>query len=123
MSTMLMPIICLIFIFFFFNDTATTEIYTLSLHDALPISLEIAVERPDQSTDTGLGCAVLIGEGVELVNQTLGMDPAQAVLTDVELPGIVADNHGVGQEAVRLDAAPQRSLGGDQHRIGVDLQS
>src|SRR5256885_6513308 len=26
-----------IFIFFFFNDTATTEIYTLSLHDALPI--------------------------------------------------------------------------------------
>src|SRR2546427_8551935 len=27
-----------IHIFFFFNDTATTEIYTLSLHDALPIS-------------------------------------------------------------------------------------
>src|SRR5256885_9845512 len=26
-----------IFFFFFFNDTATTEIYTLSLHDALPI--------------------------------------------------------------------------------------
>src|SRR5256886_12404262 len=26
------------FMFFFFNDTATTEIYTLSLHDALPIS-------------------------------------------------------------------------------------
>src|SRR3712207_7497625 len=29
------------FIFFFFNDTATTEIYTLSLHDALPIFLEV----------------------------------------------------------------------------------
>src|SRR5262244_4517222 len=28
----------LFFLFFFFNDTATTEIYTLSLHDALPIS-------------------------------------------------------------------------------------
>src|SRR6266850_7548380 len=26
------------YVFFFFNDTATTEIYTLSLHDALPIS-------------------------------------------------------------------------------------
>jgi len=26
-----------LFFFFFFNDTATTEIYTLSLHDALPI--------------------------------------------------------------------------------------
>src|SRR3712207_9378471 len=29
----------MICIFFFFNDTATTEIYTLSLHDALPISI------------------------------------------------------------------------------------
>src|SRR2546430_16627761 len=29
----------LTFTFFFFNDTATTEIYTLSLHDALPISV------------------------------------------------------------------------------------
>src|SRR3989337_4044573 len=28
---------CILFLFFFFNDTATTEIYTLSLHDALPI--------------------------------------------------------------------------------------
>src|SRR5438309_12035613 len=31
------------FFFFFFNDTATTEIYTLSLHDALPISRADAV--------------------------------------------------------------------------------
>src|SRR5256885_8191980 len=30
-------LLVLSFIFFFFNDTATTEIYTLSLHDALPI--------------------------------------------------------------------------------------
>src|SRR5256885_16858788 len=29
---------------FFFNDTATTEIYTLSLHDALPISLDVTEE-------------------------------------------------------------------------------
>ena len=29
-------VVC-VFFFFFFNDTATTEIYTLSLHDALPI--------------------------------------------------------------------------------------
>src|SRR5256885_9021063 len=33
-----MPALPFLF-FFFFNDTATTEIYTLSLHDALPISL------------------------------------------------------------------------------------
>src|SRR3712207_8185821 len=31
----------MIICFFFFNDTATTEIYTLSLHDALPISNKI----------------------------------------------------------------------------------
>src|SRR3989442_74638 len=31
------------FLFFFFNDTATTEIYTLSLHDALPISYNARV--------------------------------------------------------------------------------
>src|SRR5256885_15102341 len=31
--------------FFFFNDTATTEIYTLSLHDALPISCRRARSR------------------------------------------------------------------------------
>src|SRR2546430_12860637 len=30
--------VVIFFFFFFFNDTATTEIYTLSLHDALPIS-------------------------------------------------------------------------------------
>src|SRR5256885_10910420 len=33
-------------IFFFFNDTATTEIYTLSLHDALPISTSSAPAAP-----------------------------------------------------------------------------
>src|SRR5471032_3704919 len=33
-------------LFFFFNDTATTEIYTLSLHDALPISGPASTSRP-----------------------------------------------------------------------------
>jgi len=32
-----------LFFFFFFNDTATTEIYTLSLHDALPISRQLSL--------------------------------------------------------------------------------
>ena len=40
MSECALPI-SLVFFFFFFNDTATTEIYTLSLHDALPISLSV----------------------------------------------------------------------------------
>src|SRR6202044_4215933 len=31
-----------LYLYFFFNDTATTEIYTLSLHDALPISCKMS---------------------------------------------------------------------------------
>src|SRR5258708_9898958 len=40
---------CFLFLllFFFFNDTATTEIYTLSLHDALPISPRFVVGAPE----------------------------------------------------------------------------
>src|SRR5690348_17457752 len=40
--------------FFFFNDTATTEIYTLSLHDALPISL-------DRPTNVASAASTVIG--------------------------------------------------------------
>src|SRR2546426_6809479 len=39
--------------FFFFNDTATTEIYTLSLHDALPISSDSA--NPASSSPRAIG--------------------------------------------------------------------
>src|SRR2546422_4615757 len=43
----------LLFFFFFFNDTATTEIYTLSLHDALPISHGSGWRRADQHPAQG----------------------------------------------------------------------
>src|SRR6266481_5914272 len=59
-------------LFFFFNDTATTEIYTLSLHDALPISPGpqgpgvgsplVAVDRLDHERPHRLG----VGPGIEL---------------------------------------------------------
>src|SRR5258708_19032172 len=45
--------------FFFFNDTATTEIYTLSLHDALPIST-IAASAPFIS---GIARSMIIKSG------------------------------------------------------------
>src|SRR5262245_64284196 len=41
------------FFFFFFNDTATTEIYTLSLHDALPIWAVSAIARRAPSRGRG----------------------------------------------------------------------
>src|SRR3989338_10856601 len=45
------------FIFFFFNDTATTEIYTLSLHDALPISQRTVFPLdPLQALRQGVQC-------------------------------------------------------------------
>src|SRR5215813_15423701 len=49
------------FFFFFFNDTATTEIYTLSLHDALPIGRH----RP-------LGALRLLGQLARQLLQRLG---------------------------------------------------
>src|SRR3989449_2907280 len=47
------------FLLFFFNDTATTEIYTLSLHDALPISHGVK-ERRDDEGSAGMGGADLV---------------------------------------------------------------
>src|SRR5256885_8020912 len=46
---------CLIFFFFFFNDTATTEIYTLSLHDALPIFVQGNYFGTDKTGNALLG--------------------------------------------------------------------
>src|SRR2546422_2177053 len=48
------PLWCL---FFFFNDTATTEIYTLSLHDALPISAWVL--RNSDAVETSRAACVL----------------------------------------------------------------
>src|SRR5574338_183422 len=55
------------FFFFFFNDTATTEIYTLSLHDALPIYVRrarVAVRVGDRDARQGDVAGVGQGEGV-----------------------------------------------------------
>src|SRR2546427_1497151 len=58
---------------FFFNDTATTEIYTLSLHDALPISGREGAERR-----LGEAVACHVGEGeLAQVAQALGQQEGQ----------------------------------------------
>src|SRR3712207_9499968 len=67
---------------FFFNDTATTEIYTLSLHDALPISSRtttmalrpMTLLSPDQHTRDG---------GVQQVCQRTGDEGPDAELRDM----------------------------------------
>src|SRR2546426_9199460 len=46
-------------IFFFFNDTATTEIYTLSLHDALPICRVLMSSSPGSSSSAPMPSAFI----------------------------------------------------------------
>src|SRR3712207_7177631 len=73
--------------FFFFNDTATTEIYTLSLHDALPIFPEAA-------------------DGGELLRVQAGAADERAI--DVRLGhdrGDVRRLHGADRKSTRLNSS------------------
>src|SRR3712207_9147494 len=56
---------------FFFNDTATTEIYTLSLHDALPILVNSAYVAAVEAD----GALAVIRAGIELVDESEGRSP------------------------------------------------
>src|SRR3989442_5308268 len=55
----LLRLSCISF-FFFFNDTATTEIYTLSLHDALPISMNVGGPFGSRVSALQLGWFLLV---------------------------------------------------------------
>src|SRR3712207_8740389 len=67
--------------FFFFNDTATTEIYTLSLHDALPISLAFSLDGAALAAGSSDGSIQLWSmEGPESVERwlTFGSEPLRS---------------------------------------------
>src|SRR5256885_3937489 len=73
------------FSFFFFNDTATTEIYTLSLHDALPISFSCcALFLHNEEMET-LRCRFATGMDAEVIQQI-------SVKSGLGLTGWVARN-------------------------------
>src|SRR2546429_1072084 len=57
-------------IFFFFNDTATTEIYTLSLHDALPISTTRSVQPSSISQAAGMMARAVTSTTVSAASST-----------------------------------------------------
>src|SRR3712207_9526955 len=68
-TTTLNQLVLFILVFFFFNDTATTEIYTLSLHDALPISRSL---RPLRAAEEGPPAPPPWKDPVLLTPRTLG---------------------------------------------------
>src|SRR5215469_17256908 len=80
--------------FFFFNDTATTEIYTLSLHDALPIwaiagqpeyvGVIVTVTAPSASrTSRKMPRSAMVRAG----NSGSGTDPAVSLALTMSRPG------------------------------------
>src|SRR3989449_11100671 len=112
--------------FFFFNDTATTEIYTLSLHDALPISLALLdrrdVERQFQrfGDDRPRGGFVLDLRllAVELVQPRL---ERLAVLLEVGLDGPVLLRHELADLLLALaDQAQRHRLDPSRGQAGLD---
>src|SRR3712207_6986903 len=71
---------------FFFNDTATTEIYTLSLHDALPIS--------DERLDAGDGAGGEVDLGLVLEQEAAAFDripKSGQQLEAAEVVGVAVD--------------------------------
>src|SRR3712207_9484662 len=80
----------LYFFFFFFNDTATTEIYTLSLHDALPISARARRRGPRASTDR--------------TSQQVAFHPAEGDL-HVELLRHLAEARAQDRKSTRLNSS------------------
>ena len=95
----------LFFFFFFFNDTATTEIYTLSLHDALPIWAS-----PRVSQFLRRSVAEALGREVEVALVSLGGKSSEAHhrrialardVLDVLRDATVSRRHRFEQEADR----------------------
>src|SRR5256886_13566149 len=89
--------------FFFFNDTATTEIYTLSLHDALPISMPERLAQPKRLGDLD----GVLGEQLasSLGPPGLGIEPREAGVRPVG-----GAHRGEGGPAQRLLPLTPRGL-------------
>src|SRR2546427_10411764 len=99
-----------IFFFFFFNDTATTEIYTLSLHDALPISL--AVFHAQRT-------ALDLGNGVEnLAAQRAGEAIADGRAAIADHADIKVVAYTLGFRAAG-DQIHQRAIKSVGHKLGL----
>src|SRR6267154_5356677 len=105
------------FFFFFFNDTATTEIYTLSLHDALPIH--------------GLAAHLITARGIAFVPENRRLFPRLSVRDNLRLGSFLfrkaADREApldrvfqlFPQLAERLDQRAETLSGGEQQMLAI----
>ena len=75
--------------FFFFNDTATTEIYTLSLHDALPIFRKLAADGTIFTTNTF--------RTLKATYYRSALDLLDAYYSDAQMNGLAIDRHAEEQ--------------------------
>src|SRR5829696_7701715 len=89
-------------IFFFFNDTATTEIYTLSLHDALPISAAVATRAPKDYAESE--ASVYQRWAAELTEQGVG---------ERQLAEVCSSGRGRPASRTELDAVLDTLAGPD----------
>src|SRR2546430_6554133 len=83
---------------FFFNDTATTEIYTLSLHDALPILLRRASVVLCNSKDTLIRCSALTGSAARMCVVHLGAEAPHDPPAKRSEPALVTLGHIVARK-------------------------
>src|SRR3712207_7606713 len=89
--------------FFFFNDTATTEIYTLSLHDALPI-FPLVIESTIQAVAVEI--IGITGQAGIVLHQD-GRSPAQRVAVG---PGKSDEGIGQDRKSTRLNSSHAQYL-------------
>src|SRR2546430_16893287 len=97
--------------FFFFNDTATTEIYTLSLHDALPIC---AVLNFFRSVDTLVYALVFVA--------AVGLGPFPGVLAVVAYT--TTSLAKLYSEAIEgIEPGPVDAIRSEERRVGKEGRS
>src|SRR3712207_9467555 len=91
---MLISCCSVIYTVFFFNDTATTEIYTLSLHDALPISAYLrAIKEVEKLTDDNSEVRL----GIAIIRRALE-EPVRQIAANAGLEGSRSEERRVGKE-------------------------
>src|SRR2546430_6665992 len=69
------------YLFFFFNDTATTEIYTLSLHDALPISFLEINGNPDRLDLNDVNARIAVEAGATIDRKSTRLNSSHSQIS------------------------------------------